>query len=253
MIASAKALALPMGLLLLWQAIWVAIGVQSDTLAAPSAIIVAFGHGFADGSLLSATGETLAAAGIGLALGATLGLLFGIVFGLIPPVSRLMGLSIEILRPIPSIAIVPIAILIFGFGYVLEIAIVAFACFFPILLLTEAAIRQITPRLLEVARVLRLSGVQQVYKIVLPAALPRIFVALRLAAGIALIVAVTVEIVANPIGLGTRLMQAGSSLRPADMFATLLWVGFLGWFLNWALVRAERALFPAHALKGPSA
>ena len=246
---TARALTLPLGLLALWQ-VATALGTPSDTLAAPGAILVALYAGLADGSLMDATGQTLAAGGMGLALGAGFGMMSGIVFGLLPPVSRLMSLTVEILRPIPSIAIVPIAILIFGFGYSLEVAIVAFACFFPVLLLTEAAIRQITPRLLEVARVLRLSGAQQVCKIVLPAALPRLFVALRLAAGIALIVAVTVEIVANPIGLGFRLMQAGQSLRPADMFATLAWVGFLGWLLNWALAKAERTLFPASALKG---
>lgn len=244
---------LPLGLLVLWQAAAMLSGVQSDTLAAPSQIVVAFLRGLADGSLLAATADTLAAGGMGLALGAALGLAAGILFGLLPPLSRLMGLTVEVLRPIPSIAIVPIAILIFGFGYALEIAIVAFACFFPVMILTEAAIRQITPRLGEVARLLRLSAAQRIVKIVLPAALPRLFVALRLAAGIALIVAVTVEIVANPIGLGTRLMQAGASLRPADMFATLFWVGFLGWGLNWLLVKAERALFPAHSMSARSA
>ena len=146
------------------------------------------------------------------------------MFGLIPPVSRLLRLTVEILRPVPAIAIVPIALLIFGFGYRLEIAIVAFACFFPLLILTESAVRQIAPRLIEVSRVLRLGQTQRLTKIVLPASLPRIFVALRLAGGVALIVAVTVEIAANPMGLGYRLMVAGQSLRPADMFATLIWI-----------------------------
>ncbi len=156
-----------------------------------------------------------------------------------------MGVTMEVLRPIPSVAFVPIAVLIFGFGYAMEIAIVAFACFYPVLLLSEKAIRQITPRLVEVAQVLRLSRTQQVYKILLPAALPRVFVAVRLAAGIALIVAVTVEIVSNPMGLGFLLTQAGQSLRPAEMFATLGWIGIVGWLLNGSLLRVERLLFPS--------
>jgi len=96
-----------------------------------------------------------------------------------------------------------------------------------------------------VARALRLSFGARVFKIVVPAVVPRLFVALRLAAGIALIVAITVEIAANPMGLGARLMQASASLRPADMFATLFWVAFLGWLLNWGMLRLQELLFPA--------
>jgi NitT/TauT family transport system permease protein len=131
----------------------------------------------------------------------------------------------------------------------MEISIIAFACFFPVLLLTESAIRQISPRLMEVARVMRLTSVQRTFKIVFPAVLPRLFVAMRLAAGVALIVSVTVEIAANPQGLGYNLMLAGQSLRPADMFAILFWIGLIGWTLNWALMRTERKLFPFHSLR----
>jgi NitT/TauT family transport system permease protein len=243
--ARLKALFLPTALILLWQVAAMAFGIQSDTLAAPAEIVLALGSGLADGSIAATTIETLVTAAGGLLIGAALGIACGLAFGLIPPVSRLMQVTIEVLRPIPAIAIVPIALLVFGFGKTMEIVIVAFACFFPVLILTENAVRQITPRLLEVSRVLKFSLVQRVAKIVMPSALPRIFVALRLAAGLSLIVAVTVEIAANPMGLGYRLMLAGQSLRPADMFATLLWIGFLGWLLNWLLVETERRLFGA--------
>lgn len=240
-----KGLALPIALVALWQIGASVFGVQSDTLSAPSTIALALAAGLADGSLITATARTLAAAGGGLVLGGALGVGCGLVFGLIPPVSRLLRLTVEILRPVPAIAIVPIALLMFGFGYRLEIAIVAFACFFPLLILTESAVRQIAPRLIEVSRVLRLGQTQRLTKIVLPASLPRIVVALRLAAGVALIVAVTVEIAANPMGLGYRLMVAGQSLRPADMFATLIWIGVIGWMLNFALLWAEARLLAA--------
>ena len=81
--------------------------------------------------------------------------------------------------------------------------------------------RGIEPRLLEVARALGLGVVARVIKIVLPAALPRIFVGLRLAAAVALVVAVTVEITANPLGLGYALIVAQESMRPDRMFAFL--------------------------------
>jgi ABC-type nitrate/sulfonate/bicarbonate transport system permease component len=238
----AKGMVLPVALIALWQAAAAIFGVESDTLSKPSDIAVALVAGLADGSLLAATGRTLAAACGGLLLGGALGVLFGLMFGVLPPMSRLMRVTVEVLRPIPAVAILPIALLAFGFGYRMEIAIVAFACFFPMMVPTEHAIRQIAPRLMEVARMLRLTLVQRVAKIVVPASLPRILVGLRLAAGIALIVAVTVEVTANPMGLGYRLMTAAQSLRPADMFATLIWVGLIGWALNHALVLIEARL-----------
>lgn len=248
-----KGFVLPFLLLALWQ-IWAfAFGMQSDTLAAPVDIGSAFLRGILDGTIPSATAKTLTAAAGGLLLGAGLGVILGFLMGLLPPLSRLMRITVEVLRPVPAVAIVPISLLVFGFGYAMEVAIIAFACFFPVMLLTEGAIRQITPRLMEVARVLKLGGWQRIAKIVLPAVLPRLFVAVRLAAGIALIVSVTVEIAANPQGLGYRLMLAGQSLRPSDMFATLFWIGAIGWTLNWALVHTERRLFPFHSLRRPEA
>jgi NitT/TauT family transport system permease protein len=79
-------------------------------------------------------------------------------------------------------------------------------------------------------------------KIVIPAALPRIFVAFRLAAGIALIVAVTVEIAANPLGLGYNMMLAQQTLRPEVMLALLVWLGVVGWGINRLLLWSEARL-----------
>lgn len=246
---SLKGFALPILLLVVWQASALVFGIHSDTLAAPVEIAAAFAAGISNGSILSATVMTLTAAAGGLLIGAGLGIAGGFIFGLVPPLSRLARITVEVLRPVPAVAILPIALLVFGFGYPMEMSIIAFACFFPVLLLTESAIRQISPRLMEVARVMRLTTVQRTYKIVFPAVLPRLFVALRIAAGVALIVSVTVEIAANPQGLGYNLMLAGQSLRPADMFATLFWIGLIGWTLNWALVKTELKLFPFHSLR----
>jgi sulfonate transport system permease protein len=104
-------------------------------------------------------------------------------------------------------------------------------------------VRGIEPRLIEVARALRLSPLQEAIKIVAPAALPRIFLAFRLAAGISLVVAVTIEIAVNPQGLGYEAMVAGQALRPALMLANILWIGIVGYALNVALVVAQARLF----------
>lgn len=240
----ARGIIVPLILLAIWQ-LFSLQGIKSDTLAAPITIIVALFHAIFSTSLWSDTAETLIAAGVGLFLGGGLGLVAGAIFGVIPPVGKLMWLTIEFLRPLPAIAIVPLAILTLGFGYAMEISIVAFATFFPVLILTQAAVHQVEPRLMEVAQVMRLSPMARMTKIIVPAVLPSVFIALRLAAGLALIVAITVEISANPMGLGSRIMQAGQSLRPAEMFAGLIWIGLLGWAVNLGLMRLENRLFSA--------
>ena len=117
-------------------------------------------------------------------------------------------------------------------------------------IIIQAAIAGVEPRLMEVSRMIGLGPLSRIAKIVLPAALPRLFVAFRLAAGISLIVAVAVEIVINPLGLGYALMQAQQTLRPELMFAVLLWVGIIGFALNWLLLAAQRRLFGRAALAG---
>jgi ABC-type nitrate/sulfonate/bicarbonate transport system permease component len=226
---------------------------RSDSLAAPSEIVMAFGEAVTDGSLLQATRDTLVSAFAGLAIGGSIGLLLGVALGMIPVLDRLMEVTVESIRPIPSVALLPIALIAMGFGYRMEIVIVAFACVWPLLIFTRAAVRGIEPRLIEVSRAMRLSADARVTKIIIPAALPRIFIAFRLAAGIALIVAVTVEIAINPLGLGAAIMTAQQALRPDLMLAYLVWIGVVGFALNSALVFAQQRLFGRAAMMAEEA
>jgi NitT/TauT family transport system permease protein len=235
--------ALPLALLLLWECAARAGFIVADSLSYPSAIAQAARIAATDGSLLQATKETLGAALAGGAIGSAIGIAVGVAFGLWRLLASLTRLSMEALRPIPSVALIPLALLIYGFGYRMEIAVVAFACFWPPFIVTESAVRGIEPRLIEVSRALGLGFPARVFKIVLPAALPRVFVGLRLAAAVALVVAVTVEITANPIGLGYALIVAQESMKPDRMFVFLLWIGFLGWLVNAALLRAQQRWF----------
>ena len=237
-----RTLALPAVLLVLAE-IGARAGGPSNTIAPPSEVLVALFGALADGSLLVATRDTLASAFAGLAIGAAIGLSLGVLFGSVSALDRLTELSVELVRPIPSVAVIPIALVALGFGYRLEIAIVAFACLWPLLVLSRSAVAGVEPRLIEVARVLRLGPFARIFKIIAPAALPRIFVAFRLAAGISLVVAVTVEIAVNPMGLGAGIMTAGQALRPDAMLAYLLWIGIIGFGLNAALTFAQNRLF----------
>ena len=244
----ARPLLLPLALTLAFE-LWARLThLQSDSLAPPSAILAALAAALADLSIPIATRDTLFAAFAGLAIGSAIGLSLGIAFGISRPLDRLMEVTVEAIRPIPSIALLPIALIALGFGYRMEIVIVAFACLWPVLILSRAAIGGIEPRLIEVSRALRLSPIDRVRKIVIPAALPRIFLAFRLAAGIALIVAVTVEIAINPIGLGAGIMTAQQALRPDLMLGYLVWIGLIGYALNAGLVVAQQHLFGRAAL-----
>jgi len=238
-----KPLLLPLACIVALEAAARAVHLQSDSLATPSQIVLAFIESVRDGELWIWTRDTLVSTFAGLAIGAAIGLVLGIVLGLSPPLDRGLEVTIESIRPIPSVALLPIGLIALGFGYRMEIAIVAFASIWPLLILARAAVRGVEPRLFEVSQALRLGPVAEITKIVIPAALPRIFVAFRLAAGVALIVAVTVEITANPLGLGAAIMTAQQALRPDLMLALLVWIGLLGFALNVALVQAQQRLF----------
>ena len=216
------------------------VGRGSDAVAPPSGAALAWAGALIDGSLLSATGFTLGCAALGLTLGFIAGVLLGTLLGLSPRAARAGFLSIEVLRPIPSVALIPLAMLVFGFGLRVEVSVVAFATFWPMLVLAQAAARQVDPRLLEVARALQLSAAQRFVKIVGPAMVPRLFVALRLGVAIALVVAVTVEIAANPSGMGYSMMIAQQSLDPALMIAWLFWIGIVGYAVNAGAVALQR-------------
>jgi ABC-type nitrate/sulfonate/bicarbonate transport system permease component len=225
--------------------------IGSDNLATPSEIGIALTAALRDGELLRATLQTLAMTGAGLLIGGLFGTLVGAACGISRITDRLAQFPIEALRPIPSLALLPIALLIYGFGYGMEIAVVAFSAIWPMLILTRAAVLRIEPRLMEVARLLDLNALQIGGKLLLPAMLPQLFVALRLSVGISLIVAVTVEITANPLGLGYGMLNAQQSLHPALALAFLVWIGVLGWAINGLLELVQRQLF-AEKRQGPA-
>lgn len=123
--ATLKAAALPLALIVACE-VWArSIELHSDSLAPPSAIALALASSIKDGTMLVATRDTLAATFAGLLLGGAIGLMLGIALGLFHWLDRLLEVTIESIRPIPSIALLPIALIALGFGYRMEIVIVA--------------------------------------------------------------------------------------------------------------------------------
>jgi len=231
---------IPITLIVLWE-----VGAQTgvlphDTMSQPSEIAVAGWNALLDGSLLLATFQTFQTALLGLALGSTIGICLGICIGLSPILEAVVGPTLDTVRPIPAVALIPLALLIYGFGVRMEMLVITYATVWPVLIVTISAVRGIEPRLLEVAQTLEMPTLSRMRRIVLPAALARIAVGIRVSAGVALVVAVTVEIVLNPQGLGYGMIIAAQSLRPELMWAELLWVGFAGWTFNTLLLTIDR-------------
>ena len=165
-----------------------------------------------------------------------------LALGLSRPFERVLSVTVEALRPVPSAALIPIMLLIFGFSLAMSASVAAFACVWPVLIVTTAAVRGIDPRLLEVGRALGFGVLRRIWMFALPAALPGIAVGLRIAFGIAIVVTVTVEIAANPRGLGYAMITAQQSLHAEVMYAYLFWIGIVGWAINVAMTRTERHL-----------
>ncbi len=245
-----RAVLLPIVLVVAAQVAATATQLESDSLASPFDIARAFIAVVADGSLLRATADTLKAAAAGCLLGVGGGSLLGIVLGLFRVANDTLDLTIELLRPVPVVALIPVVMMLLGFGAEMEIVIIALGMLWPSVVLARVAVKEVEPRLMEVSDVLQLGIVARVGKIVLPAILPQLFMSLKLASGYALVVAVTVEITANPLGLGYGIMMAQQALRPAEMFAYLIWIGAVGWLVSLLLNTAQRTFFPAFAKGG---
>ena len=232
----------PAVLLAAWE-ILARLGVlHADAFSRISLIVPAAFEGLTDGTIWLRTYETLSAAIFGWAIAAAIGIPLGLMLGLIRPLERLMSASIEAMRPVPSAALIPIVLLIFGFSLEMGAAVSAFACVWPVLIVTTGAVRGIEPRLLEVGRALGYGALARIWRFALPAALPGIAVGLRIAFGIAIVVTVTVEIAANPRGLGYAMITAQQSLRVETMYAYLFWIGLVGWLINLGMTRTERRL-----------
>jgi NitT/TauT family transport system permease protein len=182
----------------------------------------------------------------GWALAIVTGLVLGLVLGLSNTVWRWSMSSFEVLRALPAIAFVPVAILIFGFSAEMELVIIIYVAQWPILINTIDGVRGVHPGLLDVATMMRFSRFDQVRKFILPSALPQIVVGVRLALTLSLVLAIVAEMVGNPTGLGYQLVFQQQALQPAKMFAYVLIIGILGVLLN-MIFNALARLLPGGA------
>lgn len=231
-LSSLSGIALIVVLAILWElSVRLAI-IQSPNWPALSQVFVSFWELLRDGTFFTVFGPTLQRLALGYVAAALSGISIGLAMGYFPWIHRLLDPIVEILRPIPSPAYIPVAILFLGIGDIMKVFMIAFAAFFPILLNTVAGVRSVDPVLIDTGRTFGLGTRQVVRKVVFPSALVYIFTGLRISLAIALILTVIAEEVAGNSGIGFYLLNAQRSFLVPEMYASVVALAILGFALN---------------------
>lgn len=186
--------------------------------------------------------HTLSRMAMGFVTASVVGVALGALIGLSPRVRAYIEPTLELIRPLPASAMVPVFVLLLGLNDHMIVTAIAFSSLWPVLLNTVHGFKTVEPRLLEVSRILHLSRLETVWKIALPNAMPDIFAGLRLALTVSLILAVVAEMLAGTVGLGQNITLAARSFRSADLYAGIIVLGAVGYVTNMLLERAEQHL-----------
>lgn len=191
------------------------------------------------GELMRQLAPSLARIFSGFALAALVAVPLGLLMGSVSIFYRLLEPLTEFIRPIPSSAYIPVAILFLGIGDEMKIFVVFLACCFPILLNTYSGVRGVEPVLIDTGRTFGLSRIAIIRQIILPAAAPSILTGMRISLGIALIVAIVAEMITGNSGIGYFILDMQRVFRVPEMFAGIFTLGLLGFFINFAFLKVE--------------
>jgi ABC-type nitrate/sulfonate/bicarbonate transport system permease component len=194
----------------------------------------------------AAVGHTLEGWALGLAIAAAIAIPAGIVIGSSRLLYRSLRAVIEFLRPIPSVALVPLAVLIYGSGLESKVFLAAFASTWPLLMQTLYGVQDVDPVATDTARSFGFSRAQRMLHVTLPSAVPYIATGVRISAAVALILAVTAELVIGSPGLGREINIARQSEVVDVVYALIVATGLLGWLVNALFTRAERRVLHWH-------
>jgi NitT/TauT family transport system permease protein len=164
----------------------------------------------------------------GFALAVVVAVPLGLLIGRIPIVAQLFDPFLQLMRPIPVTAWLPLSMILFGLGSTSAFFLVFLGAFYPILLNTVFGVRSVEPRLFEAASMLGCRGNAQFFKVVLPAALPSIFTGLRLGLGLAWFVIVVGEMTGVPQGLGAVIMDGRTLSRTELVICGMIVIGIAG-------------------------
>ena len=193
-----------------------------------------------------AVGDTLRGWSLGLLIAVVLGVVVGIFLGIVPALREFTASTIEFLRPIPSVALIPLAVLVFGTDLGSTLLLVVYASFWQVLVQVMYGVHDVDPVAQETARSFGMGWWSRVRHLVWPTALPYVLTGVRLAAAVALILAITAELVIGSPGLGNRIGSAQSGGAVATMYALVLVTGVLGLAVNLLARLLERRVLHWH-------
>jgi ABC-type nitrate/sulfonate/bicarbonate transport system permease component len=210
---------------------------------AASTVLVTLAQQVVTPSFWTAVGQTLEGWAVGLGLATLIAVPLGLVIGSVPLLYHAMRVPIEFMRPVPSVALVPLAVLVFGLGITTKVFLVVFAATWPLLLQTIYGVQDVDPVAMDTMRSFGLGRLRRLVVVTLPSASPYVATGLRLSSSVALILAVTAELVVGSPGLGSQITAAENGNSTALVYALIVATGALGWALSFGIRQAEaRAL-----------
>ena len=231
-----------LGTLALWALASASGWVDKILLPSPFEVLQAFAASVSDGSLLKHITASLLRVIEGFAVALVVAVPIGVAMGVSRIVFGLVDPLLELLRPIPPIAVIPLAILWFGIDELSKVFIIAYGAFFPILVNTLAGFREVDRVQVRAAQALGANRYHVFRDVVLRSAFPFMVVGARLGMSMAFIVLVAAELIASSAGLGFMISDARYNFRTDQIFLGMACIGALGFALNMLLLRIERSL-----------
>jgi len=216
---------------------------ETSLIPLPSSVSLAFER-LIRGPLLPDFGATARRIATGYFVGSSLGILVGLATGLLPRVRNLLEPLVQIGRPIPAVALVPLALAWFGIGEFAKASIVAWACFFPVWINTHSGVGRVPDELLWTAAVLGASRRRTVLQVVIPWAGSFILVGLRISLGLAFAATVVAEMSGASSGLGYRILVSHLAFRVDEMLASIIAIGAFGASVDLLFRTAAERLVP---------
>jgi ABC-type nitrate/sulfonate/bicarbonate transport system permease component len=211
-----------------------------------SDIARALGKELADGAFWTALGDTLTGWALGLAIAVAAGVGAGVIISVVPYLRQATASTVEFLRPIPSVALIPLAVLLYGSELRSVLLLVVYASFWQVLVQVLYGVQDVDPVADETARSYGLGTWARVRHVLWPTALPYVMTGVRLAAAVALILAITAELVIGAPGLGARIAVAENSQAVPEMYALIVVAGLLGLVINVGARTVERRALAWH-------
>ncbi|WP_433286539.1 ABC transporter permease [Micromonospora sp. CA-244673] len=193
-----------------------------------------------NGQLADHVGASLTRSLTGLALAVAAAIPLGLLIGWYRPLADLLSPLLEVFRNTAALALLPVFVLILGLGETSKIALVVYACSWPILLNTIAGVKGVDPLLVRSARSMGLNHLRLFQKVILPAAVPTIFTGVRLAGAYSILVLVAAEMVGAKAGLGYLINYAQYNFAIPDMYAGIITISAIGLVVNQLLVAGQR-------------